>query len=496
MISSFSILKKRNGGESKSGEVSSFEQPPAAESAEASIEAVDASDIARALGTYHEGLRSRSEAVLNSLGTFRQMADEVDALFGAFGDIARELHANRKELSEVKTDRDVLARQNEELKEKLSTGESMILKLEGQMDELWTERDLLERMRNEIADAHKKDQIALQESDARIKLLDRELQNANTLIGNLNEKVENFTAQVADNDKQLNELREERKLLQSSLEFEKGERERVSRLHEEVVASAQSQRRALTTASEELDVLRSRTLGLESLKSELTSERDELRAAVKTAETLREADTKNFEIKLEALTSRARLAEHLLEKAREDQRNTFHDKSAHMDAQRQVRRLEGDVERLTKELAETARKAKELEGKEHHLQTRVDEANLQIRGLHRAAESSAEKIKMQQEVVEALHRRHSEYVDDAEMRIKTLTEQLENERADRTYLEGALSSVRRERNKLQTQRIQLSGSKKNAGVEYDLRQLAGDDDLDVEATDNEQQHPTRDLPGH
>ncbi len=428
-------------------------------------EAGDAADIARALGTYHEGLRNRSETALTSLRNLRLVADEVDGIFGEFAEIARELHANKKELSETRSSYKSAQKLNEDLRAKLSGSQAMVLKLEAKLDEISSERDLLERMRNELSDAHKVDQIGLKEAESRIKALEQELGTARTTIENLSEKSESLNLLTTENDKQINELREERKLLKSSVEFETAERERFSKLHEEVVTAMQSQRRALASASEELEKARSRVLHLEARQSELMGEREELTASLETAETLRETDAKNFEIRMEALASRARLAEHLLEKTRDEQRSVFKDNAAHNETQRHARKLEGEVERLTAELLQSTRRVKDLEGGEHELQAKVEELNIQIRGLKRSAEQAADKIKMQQEVVEAMHKRHAEYIEQVEVQTRKLNEQLDNERSDRTYLEGALNSARRERNAMQAQLIKLNGQGEDESVD-------------------------------
>ena len=77
---------------------------------------------------------------------------------------------------------------------------------------------------------------------------------------------------------------------------------------------------------------------------------------------------------------------------------------------------------------------------------------------------------MQQEVIEALHKRHAEYLQQVEDQSRKLNEQLENERADRTYLEGALNSARRERNFLQSQLIKIKGKPEEqpAGLTLDF----------------------------
>ncbi len=291
-------------------------------------------------------------------------------------------------------------------------------------------------MRNELSDAHKSDQIAMREADARGKVLENEISAMRSTIENLTEKADHLSVIVGENEKQLHELREERKLLQSSVDFEVAERIRFSKLHDEVVTSMQSQRRALSSATDELDKARDRVMKLEARQSELLGEREELQASLQTAETLRETDAKNYEIRLEALTSRARLAEHLLEKARDEQRSNFRDQTAQAETQRHMRRLESEVEALKQELQDTARRNKELEKSETQLQARVEELSIQLRGHVRSSEQSSEKIRMQQEVIEALHKRHAEYLQQVEDQSRKLNEQLENERADRTYLEA------------------------------------------------------------
>lgn len=435
------------------------------------IEPEDAVDAIRALGTYHEGLRNRSETALNSLKSLRSAAEEMEGLFSDFGEIARQLHLNKRELSEIKTSYGASRKLNEELRAKLSSSQAALLRLQSQLDEIGSERDLLLRMRNELSETHKTDQMSLREADARVKVLDTELSAARTTIENLNEKVDHLSVIVGENEKQLHELREERKLLQSSVDFEVAERIRFSKLHDEVVTSMQSQRRALTSATDELDKARDRVMKLEARQSELLGEREELQASLQTAETLRETDAKNYEIRLEALTSRARLAEHLLEKARDEQRSNFRDQTAQAETQRHMRRLEAEVEGLKQELQDTARRNKELEKSETQLQARVEELTIQLRGHVRSSEQSSEKIRMQQEVIEALHKRHAEYLQQVEEQQRKLNEQLESERADRTYLEGALNSARRERNFLQSQLIKIKGKPEEqplAGVNLDF----------------------------
>ncbi len=455
MISSFSLLKKRkdNGGESSDGNVVKEYEKDMAKPGEAT----ETADTVRALGTYHEGLRNRSETALSSLKALRNVAEDVDGIFGEFAEIARQLHLRKKELSEIKSSHEVSVKLNEELRAKLSGAQATILKLESQLDELVSERDNLARVREELSETSKTNQIGLKEAESRIKVLDGELNAARVSIENLTAKAEHLTDVVADNERQLNELREERKMLQSSVEFETAERARFSKLHDEVVESMQSQRRALTSASEELEKARERIMNLESKNSELLGAREELQASIRTAETLRETDAKNFEVKMEALASRARLAEHLLEKARDEQRSNFRDYTASTELQRRIRDLETQVSNQKEKLGEAARRNKELESSEAQLQAKLEDASLQLRTHNRTGEQSSEKIRMQQEVIEALHKRHSEYIAQVEEQTRKLNDQLENERSDRVYLEGALNSARRERNFLQTQLIKLKG---------------------------------------
>ena len=484
MISNFSLLRKRKGGggdgESGGGDtpetINDIHDEPRTEIA---APLTDVGDAIRALGTYHEGLRNRGETALNSLRTLRSAAEEMEGLFAEFGEIARQLHLNKRELSEIKTSYASSRKLNEELRAKLSSSQASLLRMQSQLDEIGSERDLLLRMRNELSEAHKSDQIGMKEAEARIKVLENELSAARSTIENLSEKADHLSVIVGENEKQLHELREERKLLQSSVDFEVAERIRFSKLHDEVVTSMQSQRRALASASDELDKARDRNMKLEARQSELLGEREELQASLNTAETLRETDAKNFEIRLEALTSRARLAEHLLEKARDEQRSNFRDQSAHSETQRQLRRYETEIEALKQELQDTSRRSKELEKSETQLQARVEELSIQLRGHVRSSEQSAEKIRMQQEVIEALHKRHSEYLQQVEEQTRKLNEQLENERADRTYLEGALNSARRERNFLQSQLIKVKGKVDSdpAGIGLDMEPELSDADI-------------------
>jgi crescentin len=491
MISNFSLLRKRkgSGGESGDGDMPEPMQsdvPMIREKTERPETAgpVDAVEAVRALGTYHEGLRNRSETALNSLKSLRTAAEEMEGLFTEFGEIARQLHLNKRELSEIKTSYGASRKLNEELRAKLSSSQAALLRLQSQIDEITSERDLLLRMRNELSDAHKTDQISLREADARAKVLENELAATRTTIENLTEKADHLSVIVGENEKQLHELREERKLLQSSVDFEVAERIRFSKLHDEVVTSMQSQRRALGSATEELDKARDRVMKLEARQSELLGEREELQASLQTAETLRETDAKNYEIRLEALTSRARLAEHLLEKARDEQRSNFRDQTAQAETQRHMRRLESEVEGLKQELQDTARRNKELEKSETQLQARVEELSIQLRGHVRSSEQSSEKIRMQQEVIEALHKRHAEYLQQVEEQTRKLNEQLENERADRTYLEGALNSARRERNFLQSQLIKIKGKPEEqpAGLTLDFEPDAQESDFNEDGS--------------
>jgi chromosome segregation ATPase len=415
----------------------------------------DAGEAARALGTYHEELRNRCESAANSLNALRSTAEEVEDLFTEFGNIAKQLHDHKKELAEARavatTDRGLI----EELRGKLSNTQSSLMKIQSQYEEIAAERDNLLRTRMELGDAYQSGQIALKENESRIKVLEMELSSALNSVEDLSIRFDTTNRSLVEKDRELHELKEERKLLQANLDFEMAEKNRFSRLHDEVVSAMNSQRRALNSAGEELEKSRERIMHLEARHSEILGEKESLTANLETAKALRESDTKNFEVKLEAVNSRARLAEHLLDKARGEQRSSYVDQTAQTELQRQIRNLEGMIETMKQDLAEATRRNRELENSENVRKAKNEDLQLQIRSMQRSSEQSADKIKNFQELLEAVQARHAVQEEQYEEQMRQLSEQVERERSDRVYLEGALNTARRERNHMQSQLIKI-----------------------------------------
>jgi crescentin len=414
-------------------------------------------DRLRALGTYHEELRGRCESAVGSLSSLRGIADDIDGIFSEFGTIAAEIHTLRRELSESQGLLINEHRTAEDLRGKLANLQSQHMRAQAELDETTAERDLLKRARAELGEAHQVAMVTLKENEAQIKVLTLDLAAMRGENEDFSSRMETLTLAQSDAEKQIHELREEKRMLQANLDFESAEKNRFSKLHEEMVSAMGDQRRAFTTATDEMERGRERLLQLESRQNELLRERESLTAAVDTSKALRETEARNYEAKIEAISSRARLAEHMLEKTRDEQRSAFRDQAAHTDALRQVRRLEGEGETLRLDLADRDRRLKELESNEAQLRAKFEDTNLKLRDRNRFAEQTVEKIKGLQDALEAAQTRHTAYAEQIEDQIRKFTEQADRDRADRTYLEGALNSARRDRAHLQSLIIRMKG---------------------------------------
>lgn len=457
----------------------------------------NAGETARALGTYHEELRNRCETATTSLQSLRTAADEVQYLFDEFGNIAKQLYDHRKELGEARalaqSDRSMI----EELRGKLSNTQSLLVKLQAQHEETTAERDNLLRTRLELGEAYQSAQVALKESDSRVKVLEMECSAAQNQLGELSVRFDALTRNHADKEKELHELRAERKIIQANLDFEMAEKHRFTRLHDEVVSTMGSQRRALNSAGEELEKSRERILHLESRYSEMIGEKETLISTLETAKALRESDAKNFEVKLEAVNSRARLAEHLLEKARGEQRSFYADQTAQTEMQRQIRNLEGMIETQKQDLQEATRRNRDLENSDNVRKAKVEDLQMQIRGQQRSTEQAGDKIKSLQELLEAVQVRHNAQNEQHEEQLRQLNEQIERERSDRVYLEGALNTARRERNLLQGQLIKMKTGQQDASsiIVFDTDDGTADEETtDYTAINNKTVTELR--PGH
>ena len=155
------------------------------------------------------------------------------------------------------------------------------------------------------------------------------------------------------------------------------------------------------------------------------------------------------------MNSRARLSEHLLEKARGEQRSFYADQTAQTEMQRQIRNLEGIIETQKQDIQEAARRNRDLENSDNVRKAKIDDLQMQIRGQQRSTEQAGDKIKGLQELLEAVQVRHNAQSEQHEEQLRQLNEQVERERSDRVYLEGALNTARRERNLLQGQLIKI-----------------------------------------
>jgi len=440
----FDRLFRQPGGAKPAAEPA--HEAPVARVASPSLEVGDAF---RALGVHHEELRSRCEVAVNALHSLQSAASEVESIFVDFGQIAQDLHVTNKDLSEA---RDGLAKEravSEGLRNRLNEVQANYAKLQTRFEELATERELTANARADLEDALRLSQANLKEREAQNRALDAEAVSLRNALEESKSKAEGLTQSLTRAEKQVHETAEERKILQARLDFESAEKVRFQALHEDVVSSMTTQRNALASAGTELEKARDRIAQLEARHSELLGEREALMSSLDTAKALHETEATNFSIKLEAVSSRARLAEHLLAKTRDEQRSAYREQTSYIETLRQVRGLEANIETLRQELAQAQARNRELEQSDAATKERLEDMSQKLRDKQLIIEQAYDKLRNHQEVIESVQSRYASEAEKLNEQIAKLTEAAERERTDRVYLEGALKTARRDRSYLQ-----------------------------------------------
>ncbi len=415
-------------------------------------------EVVRDLGGYHEDLRTRCESAIGSLTALKDTALDIEAIFVEFSKISSELHHNRKELSEANRLLLVERGTSEDYRGRLASVQASLLQTQNQVDELMGRHDLLMQSHQDLQGLHATSQSNLRDAESRLKIMEPEFLSAKEMIAELSARTRGQESALQQAEQTIHELREELKLLKANLEFEVLERQKFGQMHDDVLAQFAEQQKALDEAQGDLRSTRDLLSQYEARHAVHVTERDALNVALETAKAMHEADAKNHVVKLEAVSARARLAEHLLEKTRGEQRDAFRDQTAHSDALRQIRRLETNLETVKQDLQEANRRCRDLEHNEQTLKERLNGQDAQLRDKQRSAEKSAEKIRSLQDLLDATQDRHAQQMSLIDEQVKKFTEELERERADRVYLEGALASARRDRVTLQAMLIKLKAA--------------------------------------
>lgn len=406
-------------------------------------------DAFRALGVHHEELRSRCEVAVNALHSLQSASSEVESIFIDFGQIAQDLHVTNKDLSEA---RDGLVKEratSEGLRSRLNETQSTYAKLQTRFEEVAAQHELMANARADLEDTLRLSQSNLKEKEAQTRALESEVASLRNALDEMRNKADALSQTLARSEKQNHETSEERKILQARLDFESAEKIRFQALHEDVVSSMTTQRNALASAGTELEKARDRIAQLEARHSELLGEREALLSSLDTAKALHDTEATNFSIKLEAVSSRARLAEHLLAKTRDEQRSAYREQTSYIETLRQVRGLEANIESLRQELAVAQTRNRDLEQSDSATKERLEDMGQKLRDKQLIIEQAYDKLRNHQEVIESIQSRYAGEAEKLNEQIVKLTEAAERERTDRVYLEGALKTARRDRSYLQ-----------------------------------------------
>ncbi len=402
-----------------------------------------------ALGVYHEALRTRCETAYSTVKSFRTAAEEIESLFGDFGEIARTHKQQNTTLLEQEA---LIGQQAGALDAQAAQLRALQLsnaELGSKVENLSAARAAAESQLA-VQEAHLQTmQAELKDHMAAARAHEQEAGAARAAAATQADEVARLSARLKESDKANIELAEERRTLRERMMFTNEEHMKLCKLHEDLTADARQKKRELSETQTELDKARRAGADLETKLAQSLADADALRQALHTSQAGHQDDKYSLTLQLDALKSRMRLTEQLLQKAREESRRTQDEQTAAEDLRRRLLRAEAQAEEMRATLDE---KNKHIAGAEQARDAVIDRANKllgKVREKQQLNELAAERIRVLQESLAALEAKSLEEAQSLRAQLAKLGDQLEKERTDRAYIEGALQIARRDRTQLQ-----------------------------------------------
>ena len=422
----------------------------AAASDVASNRTADIGDAVRSLGSYHEGLRTRCETTLSIVRTFRSVSDEIESLFDSFGEMAERAQAQSKTLIETTAS---LA-QKKELAEVLSAEirglTAQTTQLSTQVEGLSAAKTASEAHVSTLMEQLKATQTELKERAAAQRLGEIEFSAARTTVAKLEEELGRLSAKLKDAEKAIADGQDERRMLRERLMFETEERGKLSKAHEELVSATTLRKREHMEIGSQLEQARALIADTEARLNIALAEAEKLKEELRSSQTAHQEDSYSSKLQADAVKSRSRLTEQLLEKARDEVRRVQQELSQFEEAKRRLIRIEATNVDLASQLDARNRQIVELERGRDAIAERADELTVTVREKQALNEKAAERIRLLQEAQSSYERDRAKETVELKTQLARVLEQLEKERSDRAFIEGALQIARRDRTQLQT----------------------------------------------
>jgi hypothetical protein len=224
-----------------------------------------------------------------------------------------------------------------------------------------------------------------------------------------------------------------------------------------------------------LAAARARLSQLEALNEELHAERDRLRAALDANGIKHDGQQSRLQMQIEATRARAAATEKLLAEARaqlahrsEDIRTSgqrqVESDYARERAEKRIAALEGEIEAVRGELTDARKDRDRLIEMSNVAATALRQRDAQLQRAEEAALKAGERTtRLQADARDG--------TDTSRIRIEQLTTWLERERLAHRSTKGALAATRDERDKLQSDLLQLQ-------TELNRRSVSNDTDLE------------------
>ncbi|MDE2363860.1 MAG: hypothetical protein KGM42_14380 [Hyphomicrobiales bacterium] len=277
-------------------------------------------------------------------------------------------------------------------------------------------------------------------------------------------------------------LAEERRSLRERLMLEAEEHLKLSKAHEELSAGSSQRKRELLETTSELDKARKLNSDIETRLTQSLGEADQLRHDLHASQTAHQEEAYTLNLQLDALKSRVRLTEQLLTAAREEARRLTDGQNALEQTRRLLARSESAFEEAKQQVEEKTKHILELERSREQIEERATELDTRLREKQALNDQAADRIRALQEGMTALDAKKAGENQQLVAQIAKLTEQLEKERTERAYVEGALQIARRDRTQLQgllaQNRAALSRQAPLAVVEADRDAQKDSDDFE------------------
>ncbi len=423
---------------------SSSAPPPAASEVERS-----AASLIRVLGGKNEALRNRCEHVVSLTRVMEPLTSELSAVFLDFQKVVGELQQTAGYLEETRATLDAQRQLSETQSLEI---QSLFVKLEE------VRKDNERLLNDNIAGAQNFSVLDEQFRSTRDQLSEKittlrsrefELENVKNENEIFSEDLGRTTLRLRESELSVAELQDERRNLYDKIAQQGDEVLSLNRSVDELTQQTMLLKKQVLETSANADKNRTRIRLLETDQASLQAENDGMRSAVANAEARAEQIRSSYEIKIEALNSRIRVSEQLLVQSRDEIRRLSDEQVRVNEQGRELESAQARLGEVTADANISQRRAEEAERAISAANQRNGELFAKLQNAEELNRQAASRIDSMQSTILRFENEAEMRINGLQARINQLTESLNKEQIERSFVEGALEAARRDRVQMQ-----------------------------------------------